>query len=59
MGLCLADWPGLRVPGPLTAGFVYLRRYGRGVQYASSYRDAMLQGDARHIRRWLREGCDV
>lgn len=59
VALCLADWPELRVTGPLTADFAYLRRHGSGARYGGSYPDAMPKGDARHIRRWLRGGRDV
>lgn len=59
VALCLADWPELPVPGPLTADFVYLRRHGSGSRYGGSYPDAMLQADARRVRRWLREAHDV
>jgi uncharacterized protein YecE (DUF72 family) len=59
VALCLADWPELRVTGPCTADFVYLRRHGSGVRYGGSYPVAMLAADARRTRRWLREGRDV
>jgi uncharacterized protein YecE (DUF72 family) len=56
IALCLADWRDVPVTGPLTAGFVYVRRHGtrRG-----SYPEAALRADARAIRSWLREGRDV
>lgn len=59
VALCLADWPELRVGGPVTADFVYLRRHGPEVRYGGSYPAARLRADARAIRRWLREGRDV
>jgi len=59
IALCLADWPECPVEGPLTAGFVYIRRHGTGVRYGGSYSEAMLREDARRIREWLKDGRDV
>jgi uncharacterized protein YecE (DUF72 family) len=56
VALCLADWRDVPVRGPLTAGFVYVRRHGpRGGRYS----EAELATDARAIRDWLGEGRDV
>ncbi len=59
VALCLADWPECPVEGPLTAGFVYVRRHGTGVRYGGSYSEAMLREDARRIREWLKDKRDV
>ncbi len=57
--LCIADWQGLCVDGPVTADFVYIRRHGPGARYSSCYSDDMLTNDAERIRGWLGEGRDV
>jgi uncharacterized protein YecE (DUF72 family) len=57
--LCLADWPGLPVEGPITADFVYMRRHGAGRLYAGSYSRAALRQEADRIRGWLAEGRSV
>jgi uncharacterized protein YecE (DUF72 family) len=57
--LCLADWPGLPVEGPITADFVYMRRHGAGSLYAGSYSPAALRREADRIRGWLAEGRRV
>lgn len=44
-------------PVELTARWTYLRFHGR--QYGGSYSPQALSGQARRIRRWLREGLDV
>jgi uncharacterized protein YecE (DUF72 family) len=44
---------------PLTAGFVYLRRHGRGGSYAGCYSQAELLADAGRIRSYLEGGRDV
>lgn len=59
VALCLADWPECPVEGPITAGFVYIRRHGTGVRYGGSYTEAMLREDAKRIRGWLEDGRDV
>lgn len=59
IALCLADWPECPVEGPITAGFVYVRRHGTGVRYGGSYSEAMLKEDAKRIRGWLKEGREV
>jgi len=59
VALCLADWPECPVEGPVTAGFVYVRRHGTGVCYGGSYTETMLRADAGRIRGWLEEGRDV
>jgi uncharacterized protein YecE (DUF72 family) len=57
--LCMADWPEFLDEPPLTADFVYLRRHGRGGDYATSYSHEELARDAERIRRYLAEGQDV
>ncbi len=57
VALCLADYPGLPVTGPLTAPFVYVRRHWPGDTF--SYPDSMLAKDAGLVRAWLAEGRDV
>jgi uncharacterized protein YecE (DUF72 family) len=57
--LCLADWPGLRVDGPATGPFVYVRRHGPQALYASGYGQAALEQDGRRVAAWLGEGRDV
>lgn len=57
--LCLSDWHGLSVDGPITADFVYIRRHGPGARYSSSYSEEMLKIDAEMIKGWLKEGRDV
>ncbi|MBI5038695.1 MAG: DUF72 domain-containing protein [Nitrospirae bacterium] len=59
ISLCLADWPELRVDGPITADFVYVRRHGPSALYASRYTHQELEADARRIRQWLVAGKDV
>lgn len=44
-------------PVELTADWTYLRFHGRS--YGGSYSPQALSGQARRIRRWLREGRDV
>ena len=57
--LCLADWPGLAVDGPVTADFVYIRRHGAGVLYAGAYSRTALRREAERIQTWLTEGRSV
>ena len=57
--LCMADWPGFIDQLPLTAGFVYLRRHGRGGDYATRYGHEELALDARRIEGYLGGGRDV
>ncbi|HEX6212015.1 MAG TPA: DUF72 domain-containing protein [Methylomirabilota bacterium] len=59
VALCVHDARPQPVPGPVTAGFVYVRRHGPSGRYHGSYTEAMLRADARRIRGWLREGLDV
>ncbi len=57
--LCLADWPGLEVEGPVTADFVYLRRHGPASLYSSCYTDYMIQRDAERVVEWIKGKKDV
>ncbi len=59
VALCLADWPDLPVEGPITAGFVYVRRHGAGSVYAGSYPRGALQQEAERVKSWLAEGRSV
>ncbi len=57
--LCLADWPGLSLEGPITADFVYIRRHGAGSLYAGAYSRGTLRTEAGRIQDWLAEGRSV
>lgn len=57
--LCLADWPGLTVEGPITADFVYIRRHGAGGLYAGAYSGSALRRQADRIRGWVDDGRSV
>lgn len=59
VSLCLADLASLRVEGPLTAPFVYVRRHGPGGRYGGDYPEEWLAADAGLVRGWLAEGRDV
>ena len=59
VALCMADWPDFIAELPLTAGFVYLRRHGRGGSYAGRYSHDELLADAGRIRIYLEGGRDV
>ncbi len=56
--LVFADWPSLRVDGPVTADFVYLRRHGPRALYASGYSEEQLQADAATLRGCRAAGMD-
>jgi uncharacterized protein YecE (DUF72 family) len=60
IGLVVADtagkWPKLF---DVTAGFVYVRLHGDVKIYTSGYSERALDGWARRIRRWTRDGLDV
>lgn len=58
--LCFADRPRMKVKIPVNGDFVYVRRHGAGNEtYSGSYTDEFLRGEARQIKRWLKEGRDV
>lgn len=59
VALCMADWPEFLDELPLTADFVYIRRHGKGGDYASRYTRSELARDARRIRGYLDRGRDV
>jgi uncharacterized protein YecE (DUF72 family) len=59
VALALTDWPQVKVTGPMTADFVFVRRHGPQGLYSSDYSDAMLQEDADRIRSWRSSGYDV
>jgi uncharacterized protein YecE (DUF72 family) len=51
-----ADWP---MWGTVTTDLVYVRLHGHTRTYASRYADTSLEGWARRVRRWRREGRSV
>lgn len=60
VALCFADWPDLKVMGPLTSSeFVYVRRHGPTDLYSSGYTDDQLADDAEAIAAWSSQGRDV
>jgi uncharacterized protein YecE (DUF72 family) len=59
VALCLHDARVQPVVGPVTAGFVYMRRHGTAARYRGSYPEVMLRADGRRIRSWLARGLDV
>ena len=59
VALCMADWPDFISELPLTAGFVYLRRHGRGGDYTGCYSHEELLADAGRITKYLEGGKDV
>ena len=59
VGLCMADWPAFADDLPVTSDFVYIRRHGKGGNYASCYSPGDLKKDASRIERYLRDRKDV
>ncbi len=59
VGLCMADWPEFLNDLPVTADFVYMRRHGKGGDYATCYSKAELKKDARRMKNFTKEGKDV
>jgi len=59
VALCLHDWKAQPVTGPITAGFVYIRRHGTRLRYGGSYTERMLRQDAARIEAWAGDGKDV
>jgi len=57
--LCISDHHDAPAPWKRTADFVYLRGHGPQGRYKGHYSKAALQGWARRIRSWKRQGCDV
>jgi len=57
--LCLSDYPGCVIEGPITADFVYVRRHGISSLYGGCYSREMLQQDAANIKKWRRQGKTV
>jgi uncharacterized protein YecE (DUF72 family) len=57
VALCLHDSVALRVDGPVTADFVYVRRHGAGAR--GGYSRQALRADAERIAGWLAENRDV
>lgn len=58
IALCFADWPDLKIEGPVTADFVYIRRHGSTSLYSSNYSMEQIQQDAEQIKKWLVKGID-
>lgn len=56
---CTADWPPFLDELPATSDFVYIRRHGQEGNYAASYSDEELKGDAKKIKKYLKENRDV
>jgi uncharacterized protein YecE (DUF72 family) len=59
VALALADWPTLKVWGPVTADFTFVRRHGPEGLYSSDYSEEHLRRDAHQIREWSTQGRDV
>jgi uncharacterized protein YecE (DUF72 family) len=59
VALCMADWPDYLDEAPLTTDFVYIRRHGRGGDYATGYDHTALARDAGRIMGYLAEGRSV
>ncbi len=59
VALCLHDSVSLRVDGPVTADFVYVRRHGAGARGGGGYSGRALRADAERIGGWLAEGRNV
>ena len=57
--LCRADWPAFLHDLPATADFVYIRRHGKGGNYASRYSRDDLLHDAARMKASLGEGKNV
>jgi uncharacterized protein YecE (DUF72 family) len=57
VALCFADWREIKIDGPVTADFVYLRRHSGPLD--GNYRLEDLHRDARQIEKWRRAGRDV
>jgi uncharacterized protein YecE (DUF72 family) len=59
VALCIHDYPGLRCPEWVTAGFVYVRCHGTGEPYSGSYPPYALKELASKAKGWLSRGLDV
>lgn len=59
MALAFTDWPTLRVTGPVTADFIFVRRHGPQRSYSSDYSDEQLRQDARILEDALHRGLDA
>jgi uncharacterized protein YecE (DUF72 family) len=58
VAMCFADWRDAHVTGPLTAGFVYVRRH-YGNAGGGNYSTPQLDQDVERIRCWLKDQRDV
>lgn len=57
--LCIQDSPNWPKELTVTAPFVYLRFHGGKILYTSSYSKSELEGWAKKIKSWLKDGLDV
>jgi uncharacterized protein YecE (DUF72 family) len=58
VAVCFSDWQDVRVSGPVTSDFVYVRRH-YGTAGGGNYSRKALNSDVMQIRRWLEDGLDV
>lgn len=58
VSLCIEDWRDVRVTGPVTADFIYLRRH-YGSAGEGNYSRKELNVDIRQIRNWIKKDMDV
>jgi uncharacterized protein YecE (DUF72 family) len=59
ISLCLSDHHDAPAPWKRTADFVYVRGHGPGGRYKGHYPPEVLQGWAKQITGWKKQGCDV
>ena len=59
IALCISDHHHAPAPWLATADFVYVRGHGPGGLYYGSYSDSELEGWARPMGGWLKDGLDV
>jgi uncharacterized protein YecE (DUF72 family) len=59
ISLCLSDHHDAPAPWKRTADFVYVRNHGPGGRYKGRYPQTELADQARRIRSWKKQGCDV
>jgi uncharacterized protein YecE (DUF72 family) len=57
--LCMADWPEFLDDLKSTSDFVYIRRHGKGGNYAAAYSKEDLRKDARRINNYMKDRKDV
>ncbi len=59
VSLVLADWSELKITGPVTSDFVFVRRHGPEERYASSYSEQQLKRDAEWLKECVNGGSDA